>query len=176
DDGYAVAVETRRVGLVRDEHGRLRVAEPVRDALVPVEDRHREKQGAQFPGPEEDRRRLRRRRQHHGDAIAAFDPVRLEEVRGLAREILELAPRHLPLSTVVALVDHRELLAGVLVAAVRGDVVALRNTPGVRRTDLVVAADDRPESGPNRAPLQGCRQVPAGAEGLEPPTYGFGDR
>jgi hypothetical protein len=75
DDGYAVLAEARRIRLVRDEHGGLRVAEPVRDSVIPVQDRHREKQGADLPRPEEDRRRFRRGRQDDGDSIAGSDSL-----------------------------------------------------------------------------------------------------
>ena len=57
---------------------------------------------------------------------------------GLVREILELAPGQLAARAVEALVHHRGLVARVLVAAVRSDVVALRNAPLVRCADLLV--------------------------------------
>src|SRR3954453_6877307 len=175
DDGYPARGEARCVRLVRHEYGWLGVAEPVRDAVVAVKDRHREEQRADLPRPEEDRRRLRRRRQHDGDAILAPDAVRLEGVRGAGRESLELAPGQFPPSAVESLVDHRELLAWVLVAAVRGDVVALGYAPLVRCADLVVTGHGRLRVLRESSAVATFREV-AGAEGLEPPTYGFGDR
>ena len=47
--------EARRVRSVGDDDLRLRVREPVLDRLVPVEHRHREQDGAELPGAEEDR-------------------------------------------------------------------------------------------------------------------------
>lgn len=62
----------------------------------------------------------------------------LEQVRGLIRHVLELAPAQRAELTVEALVHHRELVGRVLVAAVSGDVVALGNAPHVLCTDVLV--------------------------------------
>jgi hypothetical protein len=40
DKGHAARLEARRVRLVRDEHGGLGIAEPMRDPVVAVQDRH----------------------------------------------------------------------------------------------------------------------------------------
>ena len=134
-------VEARRVGGVGDEQARLRVLEPVADAVVAVEDRHREQDRAELPGAEEDRRRLGRRREDDGDAVAALDAVLAEQVGGLVREVLELAPLELAGGAVEALPDHRPLLARVLVADVGGDVVALGHAPLVLGAGLLVGLD-----------------------------------
>jgi hypothetical protein len=111
----------------------------VADPLVPVQHGHRQQERAELPRAEEDRRRLRRRRQDYRYAVAARDAVRDEQVRGLVRQVLELAPAELAAFAVVALVNHCELVARVLVADVRGDVVALGHAPLVRVADLLVA-------------------------------------
>ena len=89
-------VEARRVvGVGHDELG-LGVGEPVPDAVVPVEHRQREQDCPKLPDAEEDCGRLRCRRQDDCNAVAAFDAVGGQRVRGLVRQILELAPVQRP--------------------------------------------------------------------------------
>ena len=144
DEGHSGIGEARRAGFVRDKNPRLCIVQTVCDARVAVEHGHREQERAELPRPEEDRGRLGRRRQHDRHAVPALDAVRFEQASGLVREILNLAPGQLANGAVEPLVDHRELLSGVLVAAVRSDVVAPRDTPHVRCADLLIAAHDRP--------------------------------
>ena len=68
----------------------------------------------------------------------ASTPCSREQLRGLVGEVLELAPVELARRPVVALPDHRRLVARVLVADVRGDVVALGDAPLVLGAQLVV--------------------------------------
>jgi len=70
----------------------------------------------------------------------------LEEIGGLVRELLQFSPRQLPLHSVEPLVDHRELVGGMLVATVLGDVVARRYAPLVLCANLLVTTHDRPPS------------------------------
>jgi hypothetical protein len=125
--------------LVRDDDPRARILQPMLDAVVPVEQRHGEQQRPELPGAKEDRRGLRCRRQHDGDAVAAFHPRLLQRVRGLARQVLELAPRDLADGAREVLVDHRELVTRMLVADLRGDVEPLRDVPLVLGDGLLVA-------------------------------------
>ena len=120
---------------------RARVAQPVLDALVPVEHGHRQQDRAALVGAEEDRGGLRQRRQQRGHAVAALDADRLEHVREPVRELLELPERHAPLVALPVLPDHREAVGLVLVADVARDVVALRHLPAVRGAHLLVAAE-----------------------------------
>ena len=108
------AVEARRVLGIGDEEPRLGVGEPVLDAVVAVEHRHREQDRAELPDAEEDRGRLGRRRQDDGDAVARRHAARGERVGGLVREVLQLAPVELARRAVEALPDHRELRRGCL--------------------------------------------------------------
>src|SRR3954451_16485932 len=110
------------------------------DAIVAVEDRHRQEDRPELPGGEEDRRGLRGRRQHDCDAVAACDAVIGEPVRGLVGEILEIAPAELARRPVVALPDHRRLVARVLFADVPDDVVALGAPRLVLAAQLVLCA------------------------------------
>ena len=129
DRAGSSCVEARRVGLVGDEDLRAGVGQAVADAVVAVEDGHRQQQRAELPRAEEDRRGLRRRRQHHRDAVAALHPGRGQRVRRLGGQRLELAPVHVAPRPVEALPDHRELVGRVLVADVGRDVVALGHAP-----------------------------------------------
>ena len=113
------------------------------DPLVAVEHRHREQDRPQLPGGEEDRGRLRGGREDDRDPVAALDPAVAQQVRGPVGEVLELAPAQLARGAVVALPDHRRLLARVLVADVVGDVVALGHGPGVLRAGLLVGGGHR---------------------------------
>ena len=61
------------------------------DALVAVEDGHRQEDRAALVGAEEDGRGLGQRRQQRGHAVAALDPVRLQGVGELGGEVLQLA-------------------------------------------------------------------------------------
>jgi hypothetical protein len=137
---------TPLVRLVRDEHGGLGVAEPMCDPVVAVQNRHREEQRTKLPGAEKDCRRLGSRGQDDRDAVATDDPIRLEEIGGPVRELLQFTPRQLALYSVEPLVDHRELVRGMLVAAVLGDVVARRYAPLVLRANVLVTTHDRPPS------------------------------
>ena len=137
DEALGDAVAVRAVG---DDGARPRVAQPVLDALVAVEDRHRQQDRPALVGAEEDGRRLRQRRQQRRDAVAALDAVGLEHVREPVREVLQLAEADPALVALPVLPDHREPVALVLVADVAGDVVALRHLPAVRRAHLLVVA------------------------------------
>src|SRR3954464_7482074 len=117
-------------------------------ALVAVEHGHGEQDCAELPDAEEDRGRLRRRRQHHRNAVAPGHAARGERLRGLVREVLQLAPVELARRAVEALPDHRRLVARMLVADVRGDAVALRHVPAMVRAELLVA---RPAHGTPRS-------------------------
>ena len=132
-------VEAGGVRGVGDEEPGARVREPVLDPVVAVEDGHRQQDRAELPGAEEDRGRLGRRRQHDGDPVTALDAAGGERVGRPVRQILQLSPRQLAGGAVVALPDHRRLVARVLVADVGGDVVALRHHPAVGGADLLVA-------------------------------------
>src|SRR5207247_8021890 len=88
--------------------------EAMTDRVVAVEDGHREQNRAELPDAKEDGSGLGRRRQHDRDAIAPFDAVRAQYVRGLICEILELSPRQLALRAVEALPDHRGLVERML--------------------------------------------------------------
>ena len=79
-----VAVDPVGVLGVGDEHLRLRVRDPVADALVAVQHRHREQDRPRLPGAEEHGGRLGRRRQQHRDAVPALDAVVAQHVRALA--------------------------------------------------------------------------------------------
>ena len=70
-----------------------------------------------------------------------LDPVLAKQVRRLVREVLQLAPVELAGGAVVALPDHRRLVARVLVADVGGDVVALGHAPLVLGARLLVGLD-----------------------------------
>ncbi len=133
--GDAVAV--LRVG---HEHLGAGVAQPVLDALVPVEHGHREEDRARLVGAEEDRRGLGQRRQQRGHAIAALHPVRLEGVGELRGEVLQLAECHLALVAAPVLPEHRHPVTRVLVAHIRGDVVTRGNLPAVLIAHIPVAA------------------------------------
>ena len=76
----------------------------------------------------------------------AATPCVAQDVRGLVGEVLQLAPVHLAARAVEALVDHRQLVARVLVADVRGDVVALGDMPLVRRDSLLVGLMEFPRT------------------------------
>ncbi len=132
------AAGVRRVG---DQHLRGRVGEPVADPVVAVEHRHREQDPAELPGAEEDRRGLGRGGEDHRDPVALADPVLAQHVGRLVGEVLELAPVELAGGAVVALPDHRRLVARVLVADVGGDVVALGHAPLVLGARLLVGLD-----------------------------------
>jgi hypothetical protein len=131
-------VEARRVGLVGDEHLRLRVGQAVADAVIAIEHRHRQQDRPDLPGGEEDGGRLGRGREDDGDAVAALHAVLHQPVRGLVGKVLQLAPAQLAGRAVVALPDHRRLVARVLVAHVGGDVVALGHAPFVLGARLLV--------------------------------------
>ncbi len=134
-------VEAAGVGLVGDQHLRGRVFEAMTDPFIAVEHGHRQQDRAELPGAEEHRRGLGRGREDHRDPVAPADPVRAQQVRRLVGEVLELAPVELAGRSVVALPHHRRLVARVLVAAVGGDVVALRHVPLVLRARLLVRLD-----------------------------------
>ena len=129
EDQHLVGVHAAGVGGVGDQHLRLGVVDPVADPVVAVQHRHREQDRPRLPRAEERGRRLRRRREQHRDAVAALDPVRAQDVGEAVRPLLQLAPGHLADVALVVLVDHRELVRRMLVAAVDGDVVALRDAP-----------------------------------------------
>jgi len=101
---YAVAV-----GRVGHDSARLRVAQPVEDAVVAVEDGHRQQDRPALVGAEEDGGGLGQRREQRGDAVLALDAVRLEDVRELVRQVLELTPVERALVALPVLPDHREL-------------------------------------------------------------------
>ncbi len=137
-DDLREPLDARAVGGVRHDDARLRVAEPVADPLVPVEDRHRQQDRAGLPRAEERRRRLGRRRQQHRDPVAALHAALGQQPREAVGHVLQLAPVDLADRAVGILVDHRELVARVLVTDVRGDVVALGHLPRVRGTRFLV--------------------------------------
>src|SRR3954454_6578818 len=116
-------------------------------ALVAVEHGHGEQDRAELPDTEEDRGGLGRRRQHHRDAVAPRHAAGGERLRGLVREVLQLAPIELARRAVEALPDHRRLVARMLVADVRGDVVALRHVPAMGRAELLIARPAHGTSG-----------------------------
>jgi hypothetical protein len=132
------AVKAPGVVGVGDEQLGLRVAQPVRDALVPVQHGHREEDRPELPDGEEHRRRLRRGRQHHRDPVAPLHPVPAQDVREAIRQLLQLAPAHLSLVAEVVRPHHRELLGRVLVAHVVRDVVAIGDVPAVVGYGLLV--------------------------------------
>ena len=146
---------------VGDQQRRLRVQETMVDRFLAVEDRHREQESTELPDTEEDRSGLGCRRQHHGDAVTAFDAAIGERVRGLVREILQLAPGQLPGRTVEALPDHCLLVARMLVADVGGDVVARRHLPPVRGADVLVAPRAHAYSHSASAYLIAARRSPS---------------
>ena len=84
--GDAVAV-----GRVGDQRLGARVAQPVLDALVAVEHRHRQQDRAALVGAEEHGGGLGQRRQQRGHAILALDAVGLERAREAVRQVLQLA-------------------------------------------------------------------------------------
>ena len=86
-------------------------------------------------------------------------PCSREQVGGLVREVLELAPLELAAGAVEALPDHRRLLARVLVADVGGDVVALGHAPLVLGAGLLVGLDP---TMPGTYRVQGCVSAAAG--------------
>src|SRR6476661_8213615 len=135
------------------------------DALVTVEHRHREEDRTDLPGPKEDRCGLGRRRGDDCDAVAALYPVRAQDVRGPCGERLHLPPGRLALDAPEVLEDHRQLVAGVLVADVRCDVVAGRDLPSVTRASFLVGLC--PRRGRGHGLSSGCaarRSVLYGAE------------
>src|SRR4051794_4281039 len=132
-------LEAVAVGGVGDQELGLGVAQPVRDALVAVEDRHREQNPADLPRAEEDGGGLRRRRQHDGDPVAALDAARAQDVGEAVGELLQLAPTDLALVAAVVLPDHRELVRRVLVAHVVRDVVPAGDVPAVVGDGLLVS-------------------------------------
>src|SRR4051794_18551750 len=131
------------VGRVGEQHLRPRVRQPVADAVVAVEDGHREQDRARLVGPEERCGGLRRRRGQHRPPGAALDAVRAQHVGEAVGELLELPPVHLADIAVDVLVDHRQLVGRVLVAHVGGDVVALGHAPLVGGDGLLVAGELR---------------------------------
>ena len=148
-------VDAVPVGRVGDEHLGLRVGDAVADAVVAVEDRHREQDRARLVGAEERGGRLGRRRQQHRDAVALLDAVRAQHVGEAVGELLQLAPLDLADVAVEVLVDHRELVGRVLVAHVLrrccsapGPATRGRRRP--LRSDLL--AVDMPEVYPCRPP------------------------
>ena len=138
-DDLREPLDPRPVGRVRHDDRRLRVVEAMRDPLVAVEHGHREQDRPRLPRPEERGGRLGRRRQQHRDAIAALHAVLAQQQREAVGHVLQLAPCEFPDVAVGVLVDHRELVARVFVADVRGDVVALGNLPRVPCARLLVS-------------------------------------
>ena len=129
------------VGGIGDDRLGARVAQAVLDALVAVEDGHREQDRAALVGAEEDRRRLGQRGEQRRDAVAALHPDRLQHVGEAIGQVLELAEADPALVALPVLPDHREAVAVVLVADVARDVVALRHLPAVGRAHVLVAAE-----------------------------------
>ena len=80
-----------------------------------------------------------------GSSIATRSPrsyaVSAQNVREAVRPLLQLTPADLADRALEVLVDHRELVGRVLVAAVGGDVVSLRHAPLVRRDGILVRPD-----------------------------------
>ena len=72
-------------------HAGAGVAQPVLDALVAVEHRHRQQDRRVLVGAEEDRGGLGQRRQQRGHAVPALDAVGGEHVGEPVREVLQLA-------------------------------------------------------------------------------------
>src|SRR5205823_12961858 len=66
------------------------------------------------------------------------DALRTQHVGRLVREILQLPPRQLAIRAVEALPHHRELVARMLVAHIRSNVVVRRHLPPVSRADLLI--------------------------------------
>ncbi len=126
-----------------DDQLRPGVLDSMADPLVAIEHRHREQDRAQLPGAEEDRRRLRRRRGDHRNPVAALHAVSSQHVCGPGGERLQLAPAHPALVAAEVLPDHRRLVAGMLVADVGGDVVAVGDAPAVRGTRVLIGAEPR---------------------------------
>jgi hypothetical protein len=79
--------------------------------------------------------------------------VGAQDVREPVGPLLELAPADPADVALEVLVDHRELVRGVLVTAVGGDVVALGNPPLVRGDGFLVRSDlQRHRSSLDRGP------------------------
>ena len=141
EDQDLVGLDAAGVRRVGDEDLRLRVVDAVADAVVAVEDRHREQDRAGLEGAEEGGGGLGGRRQQHRDAVTLLYTVRAQHVREAVRPLLQLAPADLADRALEVLVDHRELVGRVLVAAVDGDVVALGHAPLVRGDGFLVGPD-----------------------------------
>src|SRR3954468_15919695 len=127
-----------------DDQLRLRVGDAVADALVAVEDGHREQDRAELPGTEEDRRGLGRRGRDNRDSVAALHPVCAQDVGRARRQRLQLAPLHPPLVPAKVLPHHRKLVRGMFLADVSCDVVAVRDLPAVRGARLLIGANRTP--------------------------------
>jgi hypothetical protein len=126
------------VGLVGEQDLRRRVGEPVADAVVSVEDGHRQQDRAAAVGAEEGGRGLGRGRQQHRDPVAALDAVRCQDVREPVGLVLQLTPADRADSSGEVLVDHRDSVGRMLEADVGGDVVALGDIPAVPGDRFVV--------------------------------------
>ena len=115
---------------VGDQHLRLRVADPVADAVVAVEHRHREQDRAALPRAEERRRGLGRRRQQHRHPVAL---LRRRGARSTLAKRLEssCSSPHLTSRTVPSKCSWiiASLSAGCLSQTSCGDVVALGDAP-----------------------------------------------
>ena len=102
------------------------------DPFVAVEDGEGEQDRADLPSAEEGRGRLRRGGRADGHPVTLFDAVRGEQVGGAVGERLLLGPAHLPLVAAEVLEDHRRAIAGLAIADVGRDVVALGHLPAMR--------------------------------------------
>ena len=99
---------------VGDEELCARVVEAVRDAVVPVQNGHREEDRTELPDAKEESRSLGRRRQHDRNPVAAAYTLCGEYVRRLVGKVLKLAPCKFPARPVEALPNHRGLPPRVL--------------------------------------------------------------
>ena len=129
------------VGGVGDQDLGLGVGEAMPDAIVAVEDRHREENRSRLPGTEEGGRRLGRGRQQHRHAISASNAEPGQNIGEPVGCVLQLTPVELADVALEVLVDHGGLVARMAVADVGGDVVTLRHLPLVLSAGLFVRRD-----------------------------------
>src|SRR3954453_14847858 len=108
------------------------------DALVAIEDREREQDRTELPGAEEHRGRLRRCRGADRHAVTPLDAAGSKQVRGLGGEGALLRPADLTLISPEIGEQHRGSVAGLAVADLGGDVVALGDPPPVRPAGLFI--------------------------------------
>jgi len=123
---------------VGEQHLRPGIADAVADALVAVQDGHRQEDRARLPHPKNAAAVCGVAGSSIATRSPGSTPLGPQDVCEPVGIILELAPADLLDPPPEVLVDHRQLVARVAVAHVDRDVVALGHVPVVLRACLLI--------------------------------------